>query len=263
MNDIEAAFHQYFEIVNADTPELLKIVFNLRFRILCVHNTFPDFSSSKFPDELESDEYDSRSVHFLLRHRPTGTFIGTARLILPNPQNPEDKFPTELHTQFSPEFVLNPASRQYTAEISRFAILSDFFRRKNEHNMLSLPTDTIPRVQERRRFPHPMLGLVVGIIQLCAQYNIYYLLSAMDPALNKLLGFYSLQLNPIGPSVDYHGLRNPYYVCLFDVLDRMYKNHRALWELVTDYGKIWPADLSAVRASELQSTHTHGTRALR
>ena len=51
MNDIEAAFHQYFEIVTADTEELLKEVFNLRFRILCVHNIIPGFNSSNYPEE--------------------------------------------------------------------------------------------------------------------------------------------------------------------------------------------------------------------
>jgi len=248
MNDIEAAFHQYFEIVDADTPELLEAVFNLRFRILCVHNTFPDFSRSKFPDELESDEYDSHSVHFLLRHRPSGTFIGTTRLILPHPQDPESKFPTERHTQFFPGFTLSPSIRKHTAEISRFAILSDFFKRKSEHYTLAgpvdIPTQPAGTLHERRRFPHPMLGLAVGVIQLCAKYNIHHWLSSMDPALNKLLGFYSLQLTPVGPSTDYHGSRTPYYACLFDVLDRMYQNHRAIWELVTDHGNIWPADLT-------------------
>lgn len=75
MNDIEAAFHQYFEIIDADTPELLKTVFDLRYRILCVHNTFPNFSGSEFPDGLEQDEYDYRSVHILLRHKPSGIYI--------------------------------------------------------------------------------------------------------------------------------------------------------------------------------------------
>lgn len=69
----------------------------------------------------------------------------------------------------------------------------------------------------------------------------------MDPALNRLLAFYSMQLNPIGPSVNYHGIRTPYHVCLFDVLDRIHQNHREIWELVTSHGKFWPADLSTLR----------------
>jgi N-acyl amino acid synthase of PEP-CTERM/exosortase system len=263
MNDSEAAFHQYFEIVTADTEELLKEVFNLRFRILCVHNIIPGFNSSNYPEELESDEYDKRSVHILLRHRPTGIFLGTARLILPDREHLHKKFPTELHTRFFPGFALNETSRQHTAEISRFAVLSDFFGRRSKLHMPSQSTNPAQKRQERRRCPHPSLGLAVGIIKLCAQHNIYYWLSSMDPALNRLLGFYGLQLNPIGPSIHYHGIRSPYHACLFDVLDRMHRDHRAIWELVTDHGKIWPIDLTSIRANWLPESNTHYIRASR
>lgn len=252
MNDLETAFHQYFEIVTANTPELLKEVFSLRFRILCMHNNIPGFNSVDYPGKLENDEYDHRSVHLLLRHRPTDTFIGTTRLILPDLQYLENELPTELHTRFYPGFEIGSSFRKHTAEISRFAILGDFFKRKSEHYTLAgpvdIPTQPAGTPHERRRFPHPMLGLVVGIIQTCALYEIYHLLSSMEPTLNRLLGFYGLQLNPVGPSTDYHGLRSPYYVCLLDVLDRIHHNQRAIWELVTDHGNIWPADLAFLRS---------------
>lgn len=264
MNDIEAAFHQYFEIVIADTPELLKIVFNLRFQILCVHNAIPGFNTANYLNEQESDEYDNRSIQLLLRHRPSETFIGTARLVLPNMQNPENKFPVEAYSQFFSGFTLSAASRQHTAEISRFLILSDFFRRKSEQGMLPVATNIKENtVQERRRFPHPMLGLAIGIIRLCHKHKIYHWLSAMNPTLNRLLGFYSMQLNPVGPLIYHHGFRSPYYVCLFDVLDRMHRNHREIWELATDYGKIWPAELSAQHKSELQPAHPDNAYASR
>lgn len=262
MSDIEEAFCQYFEIVNANTPELRKEAFSLRFRILCVHNNISGFNPEDYPDKMESDEYDCRSVHLLLRHRPTNTFIGTTRLILPDSEHPANKLPTELNTQFYPGFQIETSMRKHTAEISRFAILSDFFKRKNEHYTLAgpvdMPTQPIGTRRERRRFPHPMLGLVVGIIRASAQYEIYHLISSMEPALNKLLGFYGLQLNPIGPPTDYHGLRTPYYVCLLDVLDRIYREQQVIWELVTGHGNIWPADLTSLRQqNNLQPVSDH------
>lgn len=255
MNDIEAAFHQYFEVIRADTPELLKTAFDLRYRILCVHNVIPGFDTESYPEKLESDIYDDRSIHILLRHRPSGIFIGTTRLILSNPKDLADKFPTELNTRFYPDFTLDPAIRKHTAEISRFAILSDFFKRKGERGMLSQPVEAGSEVQGRRRFPHPMLALVVGIAQVCAYHNVYHLISSMEPALNRLLGFYGLQLNPIGPSTDYHGLRTPYYVYLLDTLDRMYHEHRLIWELVTDHGEIWPMNLACIHKKTLKFAH--------
>ncbi|MDT8363163.1 MAG: PEP-CTERM/exosortase system-associated acyltransferase [Nitrosomonas sp.] len=250
MNEIKAAFDEYFEIVNADTPELLEEVFALRYRILCVHNTFPDFSGSRFPDGLEHDEYDSRAVHVLLRHRSSGIFVGTVRLILPDQRHPENKFPTELHTRFFPGVTLDTTLRQQIGEVSRFAILSEFFRRKKDHvSDASNGQNGQASVakHDRRRFPHPMLALVVGVIRLCARHKVYHLLSSMDPALNKLLGFYSLQLDPIGPTSDYHGVRCPYHVYVPDMLDRVRGNNRDTWELVTDHGEFWSADLSSLR----------------
>jgi N-acyl amino acid synthase of PEP-CTERM/exosortase system len=62
----------------------------------------------------------------------------------------------------------------------------------------------------------------------------------MDPALNRLLGLYGLQHDPAGPITEYYGQRRPYYANLHRMLDRMYKNHRQIWELVTDYGRVIP-----------------------
>lgn len=256
MNDITAAFHEYFEIVTADTPELLKEVFGLRYRILCVNECIPGFEADNYPDGLEKDECDNRSVHLLLRHRASNSFVGTTRLILAGSSCGNEKFPLELHTQFYPAYSNMNIDRQHTIEISRFAILSDFFRRKDDINFAVGKASKQSSVSGRRRFPHPMLGLAVGVIQTCAKYDIYYWFSAMDPALNRLLGFYGMQLNPIGPLADFHGMRRPYYVCVLDVLDRMHQNHRDIWELVTDNGKVWPADLKSIPIRQQHLVHT-------
>ncbi|MDV6343576.1 PEP-CTERM/exosortase system-associated acyltransferase [Nitrosomonas sp. Is37] len=241
MNDITAAFHEYFEIIIADTPALLKKVFDLRYQMLCINQCMPGFDASNYPDKLEKDEFDKRSLHLLLRHRPSNTFVGTLRLIFS--KDTDQKLPLELHTQFYPAYTNMNVPRWQTVEISRFIILSNFFRRKDDSYFLTNKIAMENFVKERRRFPHPMLGLLVGLIQMCARYNIYYWFCVMDPALNRLLGFYGMQLEPIGPLVSYHGLRRPYYVCLLDVLERMYANHRDIWELVTDNGRIWPVNL--------------------
>ncbi|MCW5598531.1 MAG: PEP-CTERM/exosortase system-associated acyltransferase [Nitrosomonas sp.] len=250
MNDIAAAFHEYFEIVTADTPELRKEAFSLRYRILCVKECIPGFETEKYPDELERDEYDDHSIHLLLKHKASDSFIGTARLILSDISSKNGKFPVELHTQFYPMYSNMSVDRQHTVEISRFAILSDFFRRKDDLNLTVGKVARQPNMSGRRRFPHPMLGLAVGIIQMCAKHNIYYWFSAMDPALNRLLGFYGMQLNPIGPLAEFHGTRRPYHVCILDVLERMYQDHRDIWELVTENGQIWPADLNSIHLSQ-------------
>jgi N-acyl amino acid synthase of PEP-CTERM/exosortase system len=58
--------------------------------------------------------------------------------------------------------------------------------------------------------------------------------------LNRLLALYGLELDPAGPLIEHHGQRQPYYVDLTRMLDRMRQKHTQFWELVTDYGKIQP-----------------------
>ncbi len=77
----------------------------------------------------------------------------------------------------------------------------------------------------------------------------------MEPALNRLLGIYGLQLDPVGPVTDHHGPRRPYYVDLIKMLDRMHLNHNQFWELVTDFGKVTPATSGQVPDPTSSSEH--------
>jgi N-acyl amino acid synthase of PEP-CTERM/exosortase system len=241
-NDMLSAFDEYFEVVIADTPELLEQAFRLRYTVLCIEERAPGFEAAHYPDGLETDEYDRHSHHLLLRHRPSGDFIGGARLILPDPLEMERPFPAEQYAQIDPALIDNSQlSRQHTAEISRFILVGKYSRRREERRRSEARAVGEKRDPgNRRRFPHPMLAIVVGIIRLCAQQNITHLCSIMEPALNRLLGFYELHLDPIGPLVDCHGPRRPYYVDLIKVMDRININNRPIWELVTDQGRIQP-----------------------
>lgn len=252
MNELYNSFQKYFEIVRADTAELLEVVYRLRYKVFCIEHGFLEASS--YPNGIEKDEYDDHSSHALLRFRSSGDYIGSARLILFNPKQPEKPFPVELYTQIDPALCnIKDLPRQQIAEISRFVIVSKFQRRKedrlnNDGGGRRKNNNVCPATKERRsadrrdhRVTPPLaLLLAAGIIRLSVEQNINNWLSVMDPALNRLLGYYGLELNPIGPLVDYHGLRRPYFGKVLDVLDRMYKEHHDAWEVVTDCGKYSP-----------------------
>ena len=40
MNDTYAAFHEFFEIIKADSAELRDEVYRLRYRVYCLENNF-------------------------------------------------------------------------------------------------------------------------------------------------------------------------------------------------------------------------------
>lgn len=243
MNDLVVAFNEYFEVISANSHQLLQEVYRLRYQVYCQETGFED--PSNFPSGLETDIYDERSTHCLLRHRRSGNYVGAIRLILVDPVDYKKPFPLEC-TQIDPKLVdVSKLPRQHIAEISRVVILNRFpHRKEGDRRRYNIEEDIEIRIPTRvRRFPHPILGLMVGLIQMCAEHNIIHWYAVMDPALNRLLSIYGLHLDPIGPLTDYHGLRRPYFIDLIKVLSRMYVNHPLVWELLTNYGKVWPAAL--------------------
>lgn len=252
MNDTYAAFHEFFEVIKADSDELRKEVYRLRYRVYCLENKFED--PRDCPDGLEKDEYDFHSVHILLKHRSSGRFIGTVRLILQDPLSPDKAFPMEKYMQIDPSLLdTSRLPRQHLVEISRFAILHEFSRRRLEQHK---DGDNLVHKKgaglNRRRFPNIGLALVVGIVKICVEHDINHWVAVMDPALNRLLSLFGSHLNPVGPFVNYHGLRMPYHVKLIDVLSRMYHHHHDVWELVTDYGEACPYSMSYIQSEEVQ-----------
>lgn len=248
MNALYANFHQYFEIIIADSAELLEQAHRLRYQVLCVEKRLPGFDSAQYPDHQEKDSYDSHSSHVLLRYRPTNQFIGTVRLILPNSDQPQKKFPVELYGKTDPLLCdIQSLPRTETAEISRFLVISQFDRRRNDRRKEDRRRQVLESFEEKRLSQERRktdrrsalsiaLVLMAGVMRLSVKNNIRNWLSVMDPALNRLLGFYGLSFNPIGPAVNYHGIRRSYYVRVEDVLERMYKEHYGAWEVVTERG---------------------------
>ena len=254
MNDTYAAFHEFFELVEANSAELRQEVYHLRYRVLCVEVRLPGFDAACYQNELEEDEYDLHSAHILLRHRPSNSFIGTARLILQDPLNPNKPFPIENHAHIDSKRVdISKFPRRYVAEISRFAILAQFSRRRlGQHKDRNQSIYKKCATMDRRRFPNTCLALVVGIIHMSTVHKIDHLLSVMDPSLNRLMSYYGLNLRPVGPLTDYHGMRRPHYVKLFDVMDGLYKYHRDIWELVSDYGRACPYSMAYIQPEKVQ-----------
>lgn len=245
MNDLVAAFNEYFEVITVDSPELLQEVFRLRYQVLCVEQRLPGFAALDYPDMVEKDHDEHRAAHILLRHRPSKAYVGTVRLLLPDPAELDKPFPGQLRTQLDPALIdVSKLCSGHTAEISRFALLSRFPHHTGVRGRKPADRrDLKGRRPTRRRVPHAFIGLCVGIVRMSAQNNVVHWFSVMDPSLNRLLGLYGVQLDPVGPLTDYHGQRRPYFVDVIKILNRTYSHHRMVWDLLTDYGRIWPTPL--------------------
>lgn len=229
-------YSKYFDVVRADTPELVREAYRLRYQVYCVENAFEN--PDEHPDGLETDEFDRHSVQSLLIHRGSGMVAGCVRLILPRPDAPGRALPMFSLCR-DPRLAgdqLLPA--RSTAEISRFAI-SKSFRRRAEDTGAATGIPALPRAEERRVIPHITLGLMKAVAWMSHEHGITHLCAVMEPALLRLISRFGLFFTPLGPLVSYHGKRQPCFAAV-ESLGRGVRDHRPeALELITEAGKYY------------------------
>jgi len=230
-------FDQYFEMVPAISDELKNEVYKLRYQVFCIENEI--FNSEHYPDNLESDNYDQHSVHYLIRHRNSGDYAATTRLILPDTNNMEKLFPLELHCEIDNLAALQPINRKHLAEISRFCISKAFKKRKNEgHTLAAIGSNwedyfTLP---EQRAFPHITLALIACFIKASYENDIHYLYAGTELSLLRLVSAWGINFTKIGPFADFHGKRWPCLIKVTDLLDGVAERNLDIWNFLTNTG---------------------------
>ena len=236
-NSIIDHFYQYFEMVAATSDELKKEVYKLRYQVFCIENEI--FNSERYPDGLEFDEYDQRSVHYLIRHRNSGEYAATTRLILPDANNSEKLFPLEIHCTIDNFVGMQPIYRERLGEISRFCVSKTFKKRKNEARTLAaIDSDwgdyfSIP---EQRTFPHITLALIACFLKASYEYNIHYLYAGTELPLLRFVSGWGINFTRIGPVADFHGKRWPCLIKVTDLLDGVAEKNQDIWNFLTDNG---------------------------
>jgi N-acyl amino acid synthase of PEP-CTERM/exosortase system len=80
--------------------------------------------------------------------------------------------------------------------------------------------------------PHITLGLIRGILAICLDYEITLLAAVMEPALLRILARLGLDFAPLGPLVQYHGLRQPCAANILDLIRGARERCGLLWQYV-------------------------------
>ncbi len=257
VSELYDAYQRYFEIIIAETPEQKETAYQIRYHVLCQERRIPGFDQSSYPEKLEKDDFDDRAMHALVRHRSSGNYIGTIRLVLPDPNAPEKPFPVESYTHLDTEYLKNRnVSRLEMAEISRALVVKEFQRRKGdllyqengerscEKNGASETGEEnkfFDKQKDRRVTANISLILMAAVVQMSVRSNAEGWLSFINPALNRLLSYSGMEFIPIGPLVECHGIRRPYFAKMTDILDKTYSEYQDVWEILTDQGKYVPA----------------------
>ncbi len=198
-----------FTLEQATSPEQLREVFRLRHQVYCVERGYETAVG-----EEETDEFDCRSRHVLLRHASDGTVVGTVRVLAANLANLADSFPMQRVCDAS---WLRSLPLRTTGEISRFAISKE---RRISYSAASLLRLTLLR----------------GVVQVSSEMGLTHWLAVMEPSLMRLHQRNGIHFQPAGPLVSYHGIRQPAVGVIASVLARMKHEQLQVWNYLTDGG---------------------------
>lgn len=205
-------FSTYLSPKLADTEELKTISYGIRHDVYCEELNFLDKSDS----HLEFDHFDQYSHHCLIQHTPTGRYAGTVRIV--SPKNEGEQIPIEKYclNSISPG-KFNPASfpRHEICEISRLAVPAEFRRRQADKFAGAATGEINQQVyseRELRCFPFIAVGLYLSAASMVIEEDIKHTFVMMEPRLARSMRFVGIQFEQIGPPIEYHGKRAPYYI---------------------------------------------------
>lgn len=195
------------------TPGQLLEAQRLRFRVYCEERGFEPGTNG-----LEQDAFDPASRHVLVRSRATGAVLGTVRVVLADPASGLNGFPMR---QACEPWVLSPLPIASTGEISRFALTRD-------------RAGVSPAAAALMR-----LCLIRGVVQLSAECELSHWCAIMERTFLRLLRATGIHFVAVGPTVEYHGTRQPAVCGIANMLSRMKLEQPIAWAYITGNGALW------------------------
>ncbi len=206
MDLIESRRHvdENISVVLADTPALKSESYRLRYQVYCVERGFEEGGNG-----IEKDAADDRSRHALVIHSATQTAVGSVRVVAPG-EGPS-AYPMADACQSD---LLRQLPLRTTGEVSRFAI--------SKARRMDCSDTAMVR-----------LGLIQGIVRLSHEMGLTHWCAIMEPALLRLLRMNAIHFAPLGPTVEYHGIRQPAYGHIRTVLDRIRREQWHVWNYIT------------------------------
>ncbi len=206
--NLRRGFSKYFRYVPALTPPLAREVFRIRHQVYCEDLKF----EATRADGQETDAYDEHSLYGLVQSTANDQYVGCARLILPNPKNPDQLFPVEVscaatidRARFDPARI----PREKVAEVSRLAVIAAYRRRKGETKLPAPVSDESFGSVTQPRFPYIPFALYFGCAALARRCGIDHVLVLTEPRLANHFRKLGMNIQPIGDAVEHRGLRVP------------------------------------------------------
>ncbi|WFP50542.1 PEP-CTERM/exosortase system-associated acyltransferase [Methylomonas sp. EFPC3] len=207
------SFDNCFEVFLADTPESKRIHYHLRYQVYCDELGYED--KELFPQQLEFDDWDQHAVHFIVRHRFTGQWLGALRVVSPQGQT----FPfAEKYEQDQP---LADAHHRDSIEISRLCVLREA-RRFAPRSQAAVDTDPASNVKYlntlRQQSRSIMWGLYRAAVDYSAENGIKHWFILVAPALAYAVKKQGFDMRQVAEPCEHRGLRTPYMLDVDHIL---------------------------------------------
>lgn len=207
----EHSFDRNFEVFLADTPESKVLHYNIRYQVYCDEMGFED--KEMFPDQQEWDQWDkNHSVHFLVRDKHHGHWVGALRLVLP------DKYSLPFESHCKLEKKISNDQYGHSVELSRLCVLKEVrrFSAKRFAPYGILEEDNIlenSNVTVLHNYKNLGLVLTWGLIRsvalYCRQNNRKDLYLLVAPALAYAIRKVGFSADQIGEPCSHRGKRIP------------------------------------------------------
>lgn len=184
-------FDNKYRAILADTEESRNIHYNLRYQVYCLEKGYEP--RGKFQDELEKDDYDDNSVHFLIQDRHNGHWLGTARLVIAEPK----KLPIRKFTEIEEDKL--DSNEKKVAELSRLSILRGY-------------RQTGQKVYDSGKANEPeiLLGLIRAANAYCKEAGIKNWLFLCRRAIRRIVSKVGIKIDIVGPPCEHRGTRYPF-----------------------------------------------------
>ncbi|MFN2349116.1 MAG: GNAT family N-acyltransferase [Thioalkalivibrio sp.] len=189
-------FDERFEVVFADTESARRIHYQMRYHVYCLERGYED--PDAYPEGEEQDEWDASAAHFMVRHRETGEWLATLRLVLPDAGSLPVNHVCEL-----PEQVRCVAPIEQAAEISRLCIWP-----AGRRLAASLQTGG----------GELLVGLLRAALAYSREQELRYWYFLISPGLARMVRKLCITLEPAGEACQMRGLRIPYVADLDETL---------------------------------------------
>jgi len=203
-----------FRLVFVNCDALMSHVHKIRYEIFCKELELEESN----PKNVEKDEFDTYSFHYLLQHKLSNQYAGTMRMVLPPGNKPELLTPIEKYCSEAIDrdiMDISKLPRGSFAEVSRLAVPRIFRKRADDQGKPYLVKGkaslgvTIP---DRRQCPHIAVGLYLTAAALFLLNPLDYIFIMIEPNFVHSLARIGLQFEQMGKAIDYHGQRAPFFI---------------------------------------------------